>query len=127
MHGRIALCLFAGSLFVALNMAAQNSSPATATVSGMVIDATGATLPLARVMLVDLKTFKTQAVEVRGDGSFRFPDLTEADYALIVAGPTSSSQCWKPAFKQLDTRKVPTQGLRITLPLDNERCPGIVN
>jgi hypothetical protein len=127
MHRWNAACVVGVLLFVALNTASQNSSPATATVSGVVTDATGATLPLARVMLVDLKTFKTQTVEVREDGKFRFPDLTEGDYGLMVAGPTSSSPCWKPVFKQLDTRKVPTQGLRITQLLDLERCPKIVN
>jgi hypothetical protein len=41
-------------LLAALSAASQDSS----TVARVVTDATGATLPLARVMLVDLKTFK---------------------------------------------------------------------
>jgi hypothetical protein len=115
-------------LIAVFNGVSQNISPNSATVSGVVTDPTGATLPRARVMLVDLKTFKTQTTEVGADGKFLFPDLIPGDFALIVAGPGDPrAACWKPAVRQLDTRKNAAKDLRIPLLLDNERCGGVVN
>ena len=128
MRVRNARCILGMLLFVALNVAAQNSLAASVTVSGVVVDPTGATVPRARVMLLDLKTFKTQTVSVGGDGKFLFTDLIPGDFGLIVAGSDDPyAGCWKPVLRQVETRKVPTQNLRITLSLDNERCPGIVD
>jgi hypothetical protein len=128
MRQHIAFGTFVFLLLFVINAASQNSSTALSIVSGTVTDPTGATLPLARVMLVNLKTLQTQTVEVREDGKFRFPDRTPGEFALIVAGPGDPhAACWKPSIRQLDTRKTPTLDLRITLSLDLERCPGIIN
>jgi hypothetical protein len=97
--------------------------------SGVITDANSSSLPRARVLLVDLASLQTQAVEVREDGKFAFRDLKPGDYAVIAVGPAwgGGSVCWIPAIRQIRIENRAKDDLRILLLLDNKRCPGIVN
>jgi len=106
---------------------AQTNNGSGAALSGVVTDATGASLPKARVVLIDLASLQTQSSEVPGDGRFAFRNLKPGEYALIVAGPASPhSACWQPAVRQIRVRGAATEEVRVPLLLDNERCPQII-
>ncbi len=94
---------------------------------GVVTDPAGATLPKARVMLIDLSSLETRKLEVPASGSFEFNGLQPREYAVVVVGPASPySPCWMPAVRQIRiTAGEPTK-IRVPLLLDNERCPEII-
>jgi hypothetical protein len=95
---------------------------------GVVTDATGASLPKARVLVVNLRSLQTQIAEVPEDGGFTFPNLKPGDYAVIVAGPVdSASACWQSAVRQIKIAEGVAATIRVPLLLDNRKCPGIVN
>ena len=68
-------------------------------ISGVVTDASGASLRKARILLVDLSSFETQKAEVGLDGTFEF-QVKPGDYAL-TAGTPKDAPCWKPPIRQV--------------------------
>ena len=107
----------------------QTSVRSSTELTGLVTDPTGASLPKARVLLVDLKSLKTTTMEIGADGVFAFPKTKSGEYAVIVVGPSSKdSACWQPAIRQIHITEGVAANLRVPLLLDFKRCgPGVVN
>ena len=108
--------------------AAQTPKGPGSDLLGVVTDATGASLPKARLLLVNLVTLETKSAEALADGRFIFHNLGPAEYAVIIAGPLSSHPaCWQSAIRQMKIAGAGAANLRVPLLLDNEKCPGIIN
>jgi len=91
-------------------------------VKATVTDATGATLPGARVLLIDLQTLHAgPAFTVGVDGRFEFAHLKSGDYDVIVAGPLDAP-CFVPEVRKVETVKEGSLQLGISLRLDLKRC-----
>ena len=103
----------------------QATGDSRSELSGIVTDAGGSSLPLARVLVVNLSSLETQTVEVQEDERFTFRNLEPGDYAVIVAGPTGPHEpCWQSAVRQIRIEKNTHANLRVPVLLDNKRCPG---
>src|SRR5262245_30243952 len=55
-----------------------------ATVTGRVIDSSGAVVPKAKVTITNTGTNETRVVEAGDDGDYTIPQLPPGDYALTV-------------------------------------------
>ena len=119
--------IFSMLLLTAIGLA-QNSSVANGKLTGVVVDPGGATLPKARVMLVNLKSLGTQTVVVPLDGKFSFENLRQGDYAVIVVGPSDPyGACWSPAIRQVTLNAERPIDLRIQILLDTRCGKGVDN
>jgi len=114
-------------LIAALGVCASQTGGGTELV-GVVTDPTGASLPKARVMLIDLQSLETQRVEVPADGKFAFRKLKPGDYAVVVVGPTGrwAPKCWQPAIRQIAVTNAGSSSIRVPLLLDVNKCPEVV-
>lgn len=112
------------SLIVFLILYSNHALLSQTEVTGVVTDATGATLRKARVMLVDLTTLSSQKAIVGSDGTFQFR-AKAGEYAVLVAGPADIA-CFKPAMRQVQVAEGKNLSLRIPLLLDTNKCPEIV-
>src|SRR5260221_3560331 len=63
----------------------------TATLSGNILDASGAPIPAARVAIRNIATGFAQTTQSSDDGSFLFPRLPVGDYELTADKPGFSS------------------------------------
>jgi hypothetical protein len=95
-------------------------------VRGVVTDATGASLPKARILLVNAESLDTRKAEVPMSGKFEFLDVGTGEYVVIVAGPLDTP-CWKTTVRQVHVEKHMAPELRVPLILDTQKCSGIVN
>jgi hypothetical protein len=85
-------------------------------------------LSKARVLLVNLKSLRSETVITPLNGRFAFENLPLGDYVLIVVGSDDPYEaCWKPAIREIRIKKDVPNGLRVPLLIDSERCPGAVN
>ena len=57
------------------------------TISGTVVDTSGAAVPAATVVLTESKTGETVSVKTQPDGLFVFPSLAPAGYRIDIAAP----------------------------------------
>jgi hypothetical protein len=115
---KIALFLL---LFLSPFAGNTTQQPTATRITGVITDATGASLSKARVLVVDLATLDTQKMEVGLDGGFEFA-VSPVDHAVIAAGPLDTP-CWKPAVRQIGTGESAHLPLRIPLMLDMKKCP----
>ena len=107
--------------------AAQTPKGAGSDLLGVVTDATGASLPRARILLINLATLETESAEALADGGFIFHNLKSAEYAVVIAGPLSShSACWQSAIRQIKIAGTGAANLRVPLLLDNEKCQKVI-
>ena len=111
-------------LLVIMSFVRSTSQPAPTRLAGVVTDSAGASLPKARVLLVDLATLDTQKTQVGLNGAFHF-DLKAGDYAVITAGPLDTP-CWKPAVRQVHTGDGENSSMRIPLILDTKKCSEVI-
>src|SRR5262249_32702777 len=74
------------SMFVAISTLSINSSAQgiRATVTGRVIDSSGAVVPKAKVTIVNTGTNETRSVESTDEGDYTIPQLPPGDYSLTV-------------------------------------------
>src|ERR1700690_329343 len=101
-------------LCAAMACSGQATGDSRSELSGIVTDPTGASLPLARVVVVNLSSLKTQTAEMREDGRFTFRDLEPGDYAVIVAGPAGPREpCWQSAVRRIRIEKNTPANLRV--------------
>ena len=107
----------------------QNLPVSGTQLAGVVTDPTGATLPDARVLVINLQTLDTQRTVVGGDGKFMFPEKIPGEYAVIVVGSDKpySPPCWKPAIRQVRVVSGTATDIRIPLLMDLEKCPKVVD
>src|SRR5258708_14194875 len=75
-------------LLLASSLLAQYT---TATLSGNILDASGAPIPAARVAIRNIATGFAQTTQSSDDGSFLFPRLPVGDYELTADKPGFSS------------------------------------
>jgi len=109
-----------------LSVSATPSDNRETGLRGVVTDATGASLPKARVLLVNAESLDTRRAEVPMSGKFEFLDAGAGEYVVIVAGPLDTP-CWKTAVRQVHVENHIAPELRVPLILDTQKCSGIVN
>ena len=63
----------------------QTSMGSSTELTGLVTDPTGATLPKARVLVVDLKSLETTTMEVGANGIFAFPKTSQESMPLSLS------------------------------------------
>jgi hypothetical protein len=113
-------------IMTVVSITATNASDVRDTgLRGVVTDATGASLPKARVLLVNTESLDTRRTEVPMSGKFEFLDLGAGEYVVIVAGPLDTP-CWKTAVRQVRVEKQIALELRVPLILDTQKCSEIV-
>jgi hypothetical protein len=93
---------------------------------GVVTDATGASVPKARVLLVNTESLDARRAEVPMSNKFEFLDVGAGEYVVIVVGPLDTP-CWKTAVRQVQVQKHIALDLRVPLILDTQKCSEIVN
>ncbi len=95
---------------------------------GVVTDATGASVPKARILLVNLHSLDTWRSEVPANGTFAFSNLEAGEYVVVVAGPSDPhAPCWKATIRQVQIDKQSAPDLQLRLMLDATKCPGIID
>src|SRR5262249_50081110 len=77
----------------------------SATVAGVVADATGATVPGARVVLRGLATGQESVVETGPDGRFQF-EVTESGTYLVIFSRTGFSQAARTVIVESSQDKI---------------------
>lgn len=106
----------------------QSSSVSSAQLTGMVVDPGGATLPRARVLLLNLKSLQSETATVPIDGKFAFRNLQPGDYVVVVVGSSDPYEpCWIPVIKQMTIKKNVPAELRAQLFLDQKCGKGVDN
>lgn len=89
MYSRFALCaLLSGVLFCVSNAKGQTTS---ATVSGTVVDPSGAVVPNATVTIQNPQSGLVRTTKTNSSGDFSFPNIPFDPYHLTVAAPGFSS------------------------------------
>ncbi len=79
------LWLFAAVLSLALGPVSTLAQSSGGTISGVVTDTTGATVPGASVAVKNLATNATKSVTTEADGRYSFPNLPIGQYELTVS------------------------------------------
>ena len=108
------------SLLVLTAWGSAQNKPAT--LSGIIVDATGASLPKAQVLLVGLQDLETRKAEVPINGRFNFAGLAPGQYVIIATGP-KTAPCFRPDLKRVEVPREAAANIRFTLKIDMERCP----
>jgi hypothetical protein len=75
------IALFVLALFVALPV---THAQTTATITGSVLDTSGAVIPNAQVTLINEASNDTRVIVSNGDGNFVFPSLIPGNYTISV-------------------------------------------
>ena len=78
------IILTCGALFWLSHVA---SAQGLGTISGTVVDPTGASVPSASVILTQVKTGQTVSVQTHSDGLYVFPSVSPTDYKLDITAP----------------------------------------
>jgi hypothetical protein len=78
------LALVVASFLTGASLRAQTAS--TSTVTGIVYDKSGATVPNAQVDLEDLDTSAKASVTTGSDGGYTFPSVRPGNYSITVSG-----------------------------------------
>jgi len=97
----------------------------TGTVKGTVVDATGAALFRARILLVEAWTLEEKKAEVQLNGNFVLEHLPVGDYVLMIATPTDI-KCFDPVLNRVQLRPEETVKLTITMQFNTQKCPEVV-
>jgi hypothetical protein len=128
MRGNGWLCFLMVLPCMAAACVAQGAKGSGTGVVGVVMDPTCASLPRARILLVNTRSFQTQTSEAAGDGAFAFPSLPPGDYAVIVAGSSDPHDvCWRPEVREIKVEEGKPASILVVLRLDDKRCKGVVN
>ena len=75
-----------------------NSQIRDTTLQGQVVDASGASLPGVRLLVVNLDTLEEQRAVIKANGKFMFPHMPPGDYALLPPLPWTprvSGRWWR--------------------------------
>ena len=88
---------------------------------GQVVDGSGAGVPAARLLVVNLNTLEEQRAVVKPDGKFTFQQMSPGDYVVIAATP-SDAPCFRPAMERVRLETDTTRKLRLVLIANPGSC-----
>jgi carboxypeptidase family protein len=100
-----------------------NSQTRDTTLQGQVVDASGASVPGTRLLIVNLNTLEEQRAVVKPDGKFTFQHMSPGDYVVIAATP-SDAPCFRPAVERVRLETDTTRKLRLVLIANPGACAG---
>jgi len=98
-----------------------NSQVRETTLQGKVVDASGAIVSGARLLLVNLDTLEEQRTVVKMDGKFAFQQMPPGDYVIIAASPTDVP-CFRPVMERVRLEADTTRTLRLVMILNAAKC-----
>ena len=107
-------------IFVALGLALLLQCPLmvhaqSISITGQVKDISGAAIPNARVLLVNLSSLKTKVVNASEQGAFSFEGLALVDYEVIVAAPAFASESRRVALGEKVVVPKPKEPIHVSL------------
>ena len=91
-----------------------NSQIRDTTLQGQVVDASGASLPGVRLLLVNLDTLEEQRAVIKANGKFMFPHMPPGDYALLAASPVDTP-CFRPVVERVRLETDTTRTVRLVM------------
>jgi Carboxypeptidase regulatory-like domain len=108
-------------LFLLCFPALGNSQLRDTSLQGQVVDASGAGVPGARLLIVNLNTLEEQRAVVKPDGKFTFQQMSPGDYVVIAATP-SDAPCFRPAMERVRLETDTTRKLRLVMIANPGAC-----
>jgi len=115
-------------LLVSTTCAGQEAKPQRGGLVGSVQQMTCNTFPLARILLVNMRSLETQTTKAGEDGKFAFTDLKPGDYMIIVTGTSDKyDTCWEPQSRQVTIAAGKPRIVQFTLTIDWNRCEGVAD
>ena len=101
--------------------AAGNSQIRDTTLQGQIVDASGASLPGVRLLVVNLDTLDEQRAVIKANGKFSFPQMPPGDYALIAASPVDTP-CFRPVVERVRLETDTTRNVRLVMIANPGAC-----
>jgi Carboxypeptidase regulatory-like domain len=111
-------CLLWSILFF---FAAGNSQVRDTTLQGQVVDASGASLPGVRLLIVNLDTLDEQRAVTKDKGKFSFPQMPPGDYAVIAAAPVETP-CFRPVVERVKLETDTTRNIKLVMIANPGAC-----
>jgi len=99
----------------------SNSQMRDTTLQGKIVDASGASVPETRLLVINLDTLEEQRAVVKADGKFAFPQMAPGDYAVIAASPTDTP-CFRPVVERVRLEADTTRTLRLVMIGNPGKC-----
>jgi|SRR5208283_1868495 len=100
-----------------------NSQIRDTTLQGQIVDASGASMPGARLLVINLETLDEQRAVVKANGKFMFPQMPPGDYALIAASPVETP-CFRPVVERVRLETDTTRTVRLVMISNPGACGG---
>ncbi len=91
------------------------------TLQGQVVDASGASLPGVRLLVVNLDTLDEQRAVVKEKGKFLFPQMPPGDYAVIAAPPVETP-CFRPIVERVKLEADTTRNIKLVMIANPGTC-----
>jgi len=98
-----------------------NSQIRDTTLQGQIVDASGASLPGVRLLVVNLDTLDEQRAVIKANGKFSFPQMPPGDYALIAASPVDTP-CFRPVVERVRLETDTTRNVRLVMIANPGAC-----
>lgn len=100
-----------------------NSQTRDTTLQGQIVDASGASLPGVRLLVVNLETLDEQRAVIKANGKFMFPQMPPGDYALIAASPVDTP-CFRTVVERVKLEADTTRTVRLVMIANPGACGG---
>ncbi len=98
-----------------------NSQIRDTTLQGQIVDASGAPMPGARLLVINLDTLDEQRAVIKANGKFMFPQMPPGDYALIAASPVDTP-CFRPVVERVKLEADTTRTVRLVMIANPGAC-----
>jgi carboxypeptidase family protein len=98
-----------------------NSQARDITLQGKIVDASGASVPETRLLVINLDTLEERRAVVKTDGKFAFQQMSPGDYAVIAASPTDVP-CFRSAMERVRLEADTSRTVRLVMIANPGRC-----
>lgn len=98
-----------------------NSQVRDTTLQGQIVDASGASMPGVRLLVVNLETLDEQRAVIKANGKFMFPQMPPGDYALMAASPVDTP-CFRPVVERVKLEADTTRTVRLVMIANSGTC-----